>query len=205
MGGNYSIWREIIFSMTDLLPAHHQQCSQNLFLNMPSLMSDDDMPVEGRGGGGNDPNEEKEHVVIPPSKEGIEFCSRDDVLCGRGGGTNAHPGNRRFRDLINASRRAYLNARQSDKPAISRSIVRAIREMNGRFLKKDEKSGLWHEIGDDSAREKAGQALRRQRARHLQTMRMQQGMPGMGGPGGMQGGPDAMGNMSDHHLFVKTD
>ena len=341
---------------------------------MPSIISDDYLPVEGSSGGGNDPKEEKEdkaeddsdreakeklgnllslleqeenkeRVIIPPSKEGIKFCSSDDVLCGRGGGTNLHPGNRRFRDLVDASRRAYLKARKNDKPAISRSIVTAIREMNGRFLKKDEKSGLWHEIGDDGAREKtsqalrrmapemrkilfedehrqqqvsaaidcngssmmkrqqqmimeggpdnmsalkeksdasgasvhpgnrrfrdlisasrrahlnapksdnlqrdrggrklkpiigdedpqalrrrerdrerkrkkrrnpefakaeaASQALRRQRARQQQMMMMmQQGMPGMGGPGGMQGGPGAMGNMSDHHLCVKTD
>jgi hypothetical protein len=111
----------------------------------------------------------KEHVAVPPSKEGIKFYSRNDVLCGRGGGTNVHPGNRRFRDLINANRRAYLKARKNDKPAISRSIVRTIREMNGRFLKKDEKQGLWFEIGDDGAREKTSQALR-QRAPEMRKI-----------------------------------
>eukprot|EP00804_Cyclotella_cryptica_P028747 CCRYP_008253-RA/>CCRYP_008253-RA protein AED:0.19 eAED:0.19 QI:0/-1/0/1/-1/1/1/0/370 len=106
---------------------------------------------------------------VPPSKSGIKFYSRNDVLCGRGGGTNVHPGNRRFRDLINANRRAYLKARKNDKPAISRSIVRTIREMNGRFLKKDEKLGLWFEIGDDGAREKTSQALR-QRAPEMRKI-----------------------------------
>jgi hypothetical protein len=59
-----------------------------------------------------------------------------------------HPGNRHFRDLINANRRSNLKSRKNDKPAISCSIVRAIREMNGRFLKKDEKLGLYgiHEL-----------------------------------------------------------
>ena len=73
----------------------------------------------------------KSVAPVPPSKEGIKFYSRNDVLCGRGGGTNVHPGNRCFRDLINTNRRAYLKARKNDKPAISRSIVRTIREMNG--------------------------------------------------------------------------
>lgn len=163
----------------------------------------------------------KEHVAIPPSKEGIKFYSRNDVLCGRGGGTNVHPGNRRFRDLINANRRAYLKARKNDKPAISRSIVRTIREMNGRFLKKEEKLGLWFEIGDDGAREKTSQALRQrapemrkilfedeQRQQHVQQqelmqrhqlMGMGQGMPpgmgqGMMGPG--MGGNFAQGAMA---------
>jgi len=107
--------------------------------------------------------------AVAPSKSGIKFYSRNDVLCGRGGGTNVHPGNRRFRDLINANRRAYLKARKNDKPAISRSIVRTIREMNGRFLKKDEKLGLWFEIGDDGAREKTSQALR-QRAPEMRKI-----------------------------------
>jgi len=107
--------------------------------------------------------------TIPASKEGIKFYSRNDVLCGRGGGTNVHPGNRRFRDLINANRRAYLKARKNDKPAISRSIVQTIREMNGRFLKKDEKLGMWFEIGDDGAREKTSQALR-QRAPEMRKI-----------------------------------
>ncbi len=110
-----------------------------------------------------------EAPTVQPSKEGIKFYSRNDVLCGRGGGTNVHPGNRRFRDLINANRRAYLKARKNDKPAISRSIVRTIREMNGRFLKKDEKQGLWFEIGDDLAREKTSQALR-QRAPEMRKI-----------------------------------
>mmetsp|Transcript_18230 Transcript_18230/g.27088 ORF Transcript_18230/g.27088 Transcript_18230/m.27088 type:complete len:440 (+) Transcript_18230:118-1437(+) len=115
------------------------------------------------------PSNLPQQAPIPPSKEGIKFYSRNDVLCGRGGGTNVHPGNRRFRDLINANRRAYLKARKNDKPAISRSIVRTIREMNGRFLKKDEKQGLWFEIGDDGAREKTSQALR-QRAPEMRKI-----------------------------------
>ena len=108
-------------------------------------------------------------AVVPPSTEGIKFYSRNDVLCGRGGGTNVHPGNRRFRDLINANRRAYLKARKNDKPAISRSIVHTIREMNGLFLKKDNKRDVWVEIGEDSAREKTSQALR-QRAPEMRKM-----------------------------------
>jgi len=72
-------------------------------------------------------------------------------------------------DLINLHRRAYLKARKNDKPAISRAIVRSIRESNGKFLKKDEKSGLWFEIGDDAAREKTSQALR-QRAPEMRKL-----------------------------------
>jgi hypothetical protein len=80
---------------------------------------------------------------IAACKEGQNHFKDNDVLSGRGGGTNVHLGNRNFRDLINLHRRAYLKARKNDKPTISRAIVRSIRESNGAFLKKDEKSGLW--------------------------------------------------------------
>lgn len=132
----------------------------------------DSKDKEAQDGGGDDEKDDVPAKVIPnipASTEGVKFYSRNDVLCGRGGGTNVHPGNRRFRDLINANRRAYLKARKNDKPAISRSIVRTIREMNGRFLKKDEKQGLWFEIGDDGAREKTSQALR-QRAPEMRKI-----------------------------------
>jgi hypothetical protein len=129
------------------------------------------------------------------------------VLSGRGGGTNVHPGNRTFRDLINLHRRAYLKARKNDKPAISRAIVRSIRDATGRFLRKDEKTGLWFEIGDDAAREKTSQALRqrapemrkllfdteREEARsvaedHIRQQRMMMGMPPDVQPGVMPPG-----------------
>lgn len=106
---------------------------------------------------------------IPASSEGLSLFEDNDVLSGRGGGTNVHPGNRNFRDLINLHRRSYLKARKNDKPAISRAIVRCIRETGGRFLKKDEKGGLWYEIGDDAAREKTSQALR-QRAPEMRKL-----------------------------------
>jgi len=97
---------------------------------------------------------------VPEGKEGITSFSEHDVLSGRGGATNVHSGNRYFRSLVNAHRDKYLRSKKNDKPSISRSIVNMVRRKNGRFLKKDDKSGLWFEIGDDLAREKTSQALR---------------------------------------------
>lgn len=91
--------------------------------------------------------------LIPPSDHGTADYCEFDVLSGRGGGTNVHPGNRDFRDLINKYRTIYLKAKKNDKPAISRAIVKQIRSKGGRFLKK-EKGGLYFEIGDAQAREK---------------------------------------------------
>lgn len=97
---------------------------------------------------------------VPPSKVGLSSYGPNDVLSGRGGGTNQHEGNCFFRSLINKNRERYLRAKKNDKPFISLSIVNTVRQRNGRFLKKEESSGLWFEIGDALAREKTSQALR---------------------------------------------
>ena len=38
---------------------------------------------------------------------------------------------------------------------IALKVVRAIRDKRGRFLKQDSESGLWFDIGDEAAVEKA--------------------------------------------------
>jgi hypothetical protein len=90
----------------------------------------------------------------------VEFSTDRDVLSGRGGGTNLHPGNRCYRDLILSHRKEYDLASKAQKPSVSRQIVHLIRQNGGRFLRKDSKDGKYYEIGDDLAREKTSQALR---------------------------------------------
>lgn len=103
---------------------------------------------------------------ILKSTRPVTQVTENDVLSGRGGATNVHVGNRVFRSLIDAHREKYLRAKKNDKPEISRSIVNIIRRRNGSFLKKDEDSGLFFEIGDDLAREKTSQALRQRAPDH---------------------------------------
>lgn len=85
-----------------------------------------------------------------------------DILCGRGGLTNHHKGNKRFRDIVALHRPDYVRAPKIQKPSVARVIVRAIRNGDppGRFLKKDEKTGKWIDVGDKKAAEKTSQALR---------------------------------------------
>lgn len=113
----------------------------------------------------------------------------NDVLSGRGGRINAHPGNIQYRKLVERHKPIYLNphTKKSEKQVIAANIVKEIRSMNppGRFLKeivsvlkteegesnKDDKSSnttstnnnsgrQWVDIGDDRAAQKTGQALR---------------------------------------------
>jgi hypothetical protein len=155
----------------DVLKLHQQQNQQPLKKQRSSAEQDIGAPIFTTTLDIHpDPdNDESAPAPVSASKEGMNYFADNDVLSGRGGGTNVHPGNRNFRDLINLHRRAYLKARKNDKPAISRAIVRAIRETTGKFLRKDDKSGLWFEIGDDAAREKTSQALR-QRAPEMRKL-----------------------------------
>jgi len=71
-------------------------------------------------------------------------------------------GNKRFRDIVGLHRADYVRAPKVQKPSVARVIVRAIRNGDppGRFLKKDDKTGKWKDIGDKKAAEKTSQALR---------------------------------------------
>lgn len=86
----------------------------------------------------------------------------NDVLYGRGGGTNHHPGNKRYRKLVETRKVDYVNSKRLDKPLVALEIIKEWRGQKppGRFLKLDEKTGLWHDVGERKAREKTSQALR---------------------------------------------
>lgn len=104
------------------------------------------------------------HTKIFPGQGGlIENPAKHDVLCGRGGRVNAHEGNLLFRTHVAAFKFEYvLLTKKIEKSNMQCEIVKLIRKLDppGRFLKIDQASMLWIEIGDDSARKKAGQALR---------------------------------------------
>jgi len=85
-----------------------------------------------------------------------------DVMIGRGGGTNHNPGNIRFRQLICTRKDEYKVAKRSQKPIIAQEIVSAWRAQvpPGRFLKQDERTMLWYDVGNEQAKVKAAQKLR---------------------------------------------
>jgi len=84
----------------------------------------------------------------------------EDVLSGRGGGTNRHPGNVNFRAIVAQNQPIYSRSRKRNKSLIAKNIVRRIRHGGGRFLKLNDTTGLWFDVGDKKATEKASQALR---------------------------------------------
>jgi len=97
------------------------------------------------------------------SRIGISKPHDNDVLLGRGGSINVHPGNETFRQVVEGKKRTYLTARyKSDKRIIADSVLAIIQalEPSGRFLARDSSTGLWHDVGYAKARDKTSQALR---------------------------------------------
>ena len=85
-----------------------------------------------------------------------------DVLSGRGGASNNHPGNEAFRQLVNKVKVDYLQCPKREKPLLAMRIVQAVRAQSppGRFLQHDKSTDTWKDVGDTKAREKTSQALR---------------------------------------------
>eukprot|EP00978_Attheya_sp_CCMP212_P028055 scaffold95756_cov43-Attheya_sp.AAC.1 len=91
----------------------------------------------------------------------IATLEETDVLCARGGAALRHAGNQTYRSLVQLKKGMYATCQNVEKLKISRSIVLAIRELNGRFLEKSKTNKLYYDdIGDKKAIDKTCQALR---------------------------------------------
>jgi hypothetical protein len=87
---------------------------------------------------------------------------KNDILMGRGGKNNQHIGNERLRSMARLESENYRLATKKGKSLISRELVLKVRSLDppGRFLKKNIETGLFEDVGDEVAREKASQVLR---------------------------------------------
>jgi hypothetical protein len=95
----------------------------------------------------------------------IEEVTDNDVLCGRGGHANKHPGNHLFRRVVNENKdlyQSYCGQRETHKHVLAISIVDAVGLRGGRFLRRDDKFGKWVTISRKDAFSKTSQALREQ-------------------------------------------
>jgi hypothetical protein len=84
-----------------------------------------------------------------------------DVLCGRGGRVNHHPGNEVYLKEKDRIQPRYLAASKDEKTGISQELVDFIHQRGGRFLKLEPGTeDMWYEILMIAARKKASQTLR---------------------------------------------
>eukprot|EP00587_Corethron_hystrix_P001923 CAMPEP_0113320772 /NCGR_PEP_ID=MMETSP0010_2-20120614/14480_1 /TAXON_ID=216773 ORGANISM="Corethron hystrix, Strain 308" /NCGR_SAMPLE_ID=MMETSP0010_2 /ASSEMBLY_ACC=CAM_ASM_000155 /LENGTH=625 /DNA_ID=CAMNT_0000178687 /DNA_START=121 /DNA_END=1994 /DNA_ORIENTATION=+ /assembly_acc=CAM_ASM_000155 len=114
---------------------------------------------------------ESKNVSSSPNKVksgvGIPAYHDNDVLCGRGQSANIHPGNVAFRALVQGRLEEFNSQPNTGegnilKSKITQSFVDHIRFLDppGRFLKKNAITGLYDDIGDDAAKEKAREVLK---------------------------------------------
>ena len=94
----------------------------------------------------------------------IEVPHKNDVLFGRGGGINSHPGNRNYRSIVQRYKHDYnLAGNKQLKADISNNVITQIHSLKppGRFLAKSKKdSAFWEEVTAADAMKKTSQALR---------------------------------------------
>ena len=109
----------------------------------------------------NNNNDDNDNVVQKNEVEGLQ-PNLYDVLCGRGGVTNNHVGNKRFRSLVATYQPLYLTCRKVEKSIVAKNIVDIVHQYGGRFLKKQGRRGnfFWTEADMKKAIEKTSQALR---------------------------------------------
>lgn len=99
---------------------------------------------------------DKMQAILRPTPE--------DILAGRGGGTNRHDGNIRFRAEARKLRIVYKDEEtdRRTKYVLSQELVTRVKQYGGRFLEKGH-DGKWYEMDEKSARKKASQVLREEK------------------------------------------
>lgn len=84
-----------------------------------------------------------------------------DILCGRDKVSYSHVGNKRFRVIVEMNYQKYQQCSTREaKTRITDEIIQGIRECGGRFLRKNEYTGMYEDVGDAYAHEKVSHALR---------------------------------------------
>lgn len=144
-GNDNLFWGHIVFSLLLLILPRDSTVSnfcERFFVATETKMEN-----------GNVTSDTKAEVVVPHDH---------DVLSGRGNFVNYHAGNEHFRALVWKHKVAYVACPKPQKGQFSRMIVDEIRLLDppGRFLKQDNVTQLWYDIGDKKALDKTRQALR---------------------------------------------
>jgi len=103
----------------------------------------------------------------PKAKSCIEKPGPNDVMTGRGGGTNSHPGNIKFRRIVEDKKSTYQASSTKEKTDLTKEVVADWRALDppGRFLERNSETGLWDDIGDSLARVKCSALFREKKSK----------------------------------------
>lgn len=97
--------------------------------------------------------------------ESINKPHPNDIICGRGGRSNIHPGNIRYRKMVNMKADDYIKAPLGKKIPAVYEILNELRSQNppGRILKWDRIADSWYHISEKEAKRKICQCFRMRR------------------------------------------
>lgn len=137
-------------------------------LNDSPTISASDSSVDSLTADGK-PNAMQKKINLKWPLSGIRKPGNNDCLTGRGGGTNFHPGNIKYRTFVEDNKAGYRSATRNAKSTMSMKLVHDWRSQDppGRFLRINEFTGLWEDVGDEESRIKCSQALREKKVSKL--------------------------------------
>jgi hypothetical protein len=108
------------------------------------------------------PKPKRPRKVIPKEKVYVDKCTNSDVMFGRGGRSNHHPGNKMYRVQVIEKQAIYQSCKnKKEKTEIAQRVVDHVsKNQKGRFLELDTTCNRWYLVPNNGARTKVGQALR---------------------------------------------
>jgi hypothetical protein len=108
------------------------------------------------------PKPKRPRKVIPKEKVYVDKYTDFDVIFGRGGRSNHHPGNKMYRVQVTEKQQIYRSCEdKKGKTVIAQSAVDHVnKNQKGRFLELDTTCNRWYIVPNNVARTKVGQALR---------------------------------------------
>lgn len=137
------------------------QIMEEVQLKPPPAIKDPSLQANDTRSVGSDSSDNKKQPAKKLPRLYVEDVREWDVLCGRGGRSNHHAGNKRYRNVVREMKAMYKTVEEKTaKTDTSRAIVEHVCNYGGRFLKKDEIAGRWYVLTKAEARRKTAQALR---------------------------------------------
>jgi hypothetical protein len=119
----------------------------------------------------NEVKQTKNQVSVVDSRDNspdivyIENIQPHDILCGRGGRSNNHTGNKKYRLVVANMKYRYQQCpAKTLKTDLSRAIVEYCHAYGARFIKYDETKNKYYVLSKAEARKKTSQALREMKA-----------------------------------------
>jgi len=151
-----SFWDEL-----PVLKSMKSQATQKAAPNQKNAASHKKNPPRKKLKGKRKRAKKRVRRVIPKNKVYIRDLPTDfDVLLGRGGRANNHPGNKRYFKKVLSKRKDYRDCgNAAEKNGVARSVVDFVQK-RGRFLLREDETKRWFVVPDKVALDKAKQALR---------------------------------------------